>query len=173
MARIVKSESPAAETPLLSLSDRDKLKKWVAGELTWAEVEGMSWEDAKAMAQVACDLAAAGRLEEARAIFEGMVEVNPKDAAAHSALGTVYQKLARPEAALTEYGHALALDPENPVALANRGELRLKQGDPGGCADLALAIASDPEGRTSAGRRASAIAKALALVAAEQGGLKV
>ena len=45
--------------------------------------------------QVPNDLATAGRLEEARIIFEGLVEGNPKDSASRAALGTVYQKLGR------------------------------------------------------------------------------
>ena len=37
----------------------EKLKAFVRGEVTWAEVEGMTFEEAKAIAQVGCDLAAA------------------------------------------------------------------------------------------------------------------
>ena len=45
-----------------------KLKAFARGELTWAEVEGMTFEEAKAIAQVGCELAAAGRYEEARVL---------------------------------------------------------------------------------------------------------
>ena len=148
-------------------------KKWVAGEATWAEVEGMTFEQASAVARIGCDLAAAGRLEEARVVFEGLVAMNPKDAAARSALGTVFQKLKRTEEALAEYTEALLLDPQNPVALTNRGELRLRSGDERGCLDLADAVKADPEGKTPAGRRAVAIAKAVALVAMQKQALKV
>src|SRR4051812_5119782 len=95
-----------------------------SGETTWAEVEGMTFEEAKAIAQVGCDLAAAGRLDEARIVFEGLVAMNPRDSAAHAALGTVYQKLGRVEDAITEYSSAISRDAKNPIALANRGELR-------------------------------------------------
>lgn len=148
--------------------DTNKLKAYARGEMTWAEVEGMTFEEAKAIAQIGCDLAAAGRLEEARIIFEGLVEMNPKDSAARAALGTVYQKLGRPDEAMVEYSASLAQDPRNPVALANRGELRLKTGDRNGFTDLALAIEADPHGETAAGRRAKGLLKAITMAAVEQ-----
>lgn len=145
-----------------------KLKAFARGEMTWAEVEGMTFEEAKAIAQVGCDLAAAGRLEEARILFEGLVEGNPLDSAARAALGTVYQKLGRAEDALKEYSAALEFDPTNPVALVNRGELYLRQGDKRGFTDVANAVEADPNGETSAGRRARALVKAITAVAVEQ-----
>src|SRR6478672_6580548 len=163
MGRILKS----SELPMNKF-DGQKLKAYARGDMTWAEVEGMTFEEAKAIAQVGCELAAAGRLEEARVIFEGLVEMNPKDSAARAALGTVYQKLGRSDEAMVEYSASLAQDPRNPVALANRGELRLKAGDRNGFTDLAMAIDSDPHGETAAGRRAKGLLKAIALAAVEQ-----
>ena len=146
----------------------EKLKAFVRGEVTWAEVEGMTFEEAKAIAQVGCDLAAAGRYEEARILFEGLVEGNPKDAASRAALGTVYQKLGRLQDAITEYSAALERDPHNPVALVNRGELYLRQGQRQGFTDVANAVEADPHGETAAGRRARALVKAITLVAVER-----
>ena len=145
-----------------------KLKAFARGEVTWAEVEGMTFEQAKSIAQVGCELAAAGRYEEARILFEGLVEGNPKDAASRAALGTVYQKLGRLEDAVTEYSAALARDPANPVALVNRGELYLRRGNRQGFTDLAHAVEADPKGQTSAGRRAKALVRAIALAAVEK-----
>jgi tetratricopeptide (TPR) repeat protein len=145
-----------------------RLKAFARGELTWAEVEGMTFEEAKAIAQVGCDLAAAGRYEEARILFEGLVEGNPKDAASRAALGTVYQKLGRLQDAITEYSAALERDPRNPVALVNRGELYLRQGMRQGFTDVANAVEADPHGDTTAGRRARALVKAITLVAVEK-----
>lgn len=145
-----------------------KLKSYAAGETTWAEVEGMTFEEAKAIAQVGCDLAAAGRLEEARIIFEGLVESNPKDSAAQAALGTVYQRLGRVEDAIASYAAALERDPQNPVALAHRGELRMNRGEREGFTDLARAVESDPHGETRAGRRAKSLIRAITMLVLEQ-----
>jgi Flp pilus assembly protein TadD len=128
----------------------------------------MTFEEAKAIAQVGCDLAAAGRYEEARILFEGLVAGNPKDSASRAALGTVYQKLGRLQDAITEYSAALERDPRNPVALVNRGELYLRQGERQGFTDVANAVEADPHGDTSAGRRARALVKAITLVAVEK-----
>jgi Flp pilus assembly protein TadD len=165
MGRIIKHEGKTMELQDETVA---KLKAFARGEMTWAEVEGMTFEEAKAIAQVGCDLAAAGRLEEARILFEGLVEGNPKDSAARAALGTVYQKLGRIEDALKAYSEALERDPGNPVALVNRGELYLRRGERRGFTDVASAVEADPHGETAAGRRARALVKAITLVAVEQ-----
>jgi Flp pilus assembly protein TadD len=138
-----------------------RLKAYARQEMTWAEVEGMTWDEARAIAQIGCDLAAVGRLEEARVIFEGLVAGNPNDAASHAALGTVFQKLGRVEEAMDAYDAALHSDPRHPVALGNRGELKLKLGDKEGLADLSRAVEADPKGETAAGRRARALLQAM------------
>lgn len=151
----------------IDIETKQKLTAFAQGEITWAEVEGMTWEEAKAIAQVGCDLAAAGRLEEARVIFEGLVAGNPKDSASQAALGTVYQKLGRIEEAMAAYDAAVEFDPRNPVALGNRGELRLKAGDRQGFADLARAVEADPHAETSAARRAKSLIRAVTMQAVE------
>jgi Flp pilus assembly protein TadD len=166
MGRIIKYKGET--TMEIRAETVGKLKAFARGEATWAEVEGMTFEQAKAIAQVGCELAAAGRYEEARILFEGLVEGNPKDSASRAALGTVYQKLGRVEEALTEYSAALEHDPRNPVALANRGELYLRQGHPQGFTDVANAVEADPHGETVAGRRAQALVKAITLAAVEK-----
>lgn len=135
---------------------------YAQGKVTWAEANGVTFEEARAIAQIGCDLAAEGRLPEARALFEGLVEMNPRDAGSRAALGTVYQKLGLLDEAVAEYSAAIGLDPAQPVALANRGEIRLQQQDQGGLEDLIAAAKADPGGVTTAGRRARALVEAIA-----------
>jgi Flp pilus assembly protein TadD len=163
MGRVIKYEGAAMDTATV-----EKLEAFARGKATWAEVEGMTFEEAKAIAQVGCDLAGAGRHEEARILFEGLVAGNPQDSASRAALGTVYQKLGRLEEAITEYSAALERDPGNPVALVNRGELYLRRGDRQGFTDLSRAVEVDPQGASLAGRRARALVKAIALAAVEK-----
>jgi len=80
----------------------------------------------------------------------------------------VYQKLGRLQDAISEYSAALERDPHNPVALVNRGELYLRQGERQGFTDVANAVEADPNGNTVAGRRARALVKAITLVAVEK-----
>src|SRR5262245_41806122 len=135
---------------------------------TMAEVIGFTFEEGRAIAEIDCDLAAAGRLEEARVLFEGLVEMNPKDAATRAALGTVYQRQGRLQEAVAEYTCAIRLDGTQPVALANRGELRLRQNDRGGVDDLVAAIKADPSGITLAARRAKTLIGSLVQGASEK-----
>jgi Flp pilus assembly protein TadD len=166
MGRVIKYQGDT--TMELQTGTVSRLKAFARGEGTWAEVEGMTFEEAKAIAQVGCELAAAGRYEEARILFEGLVEGNPRDAASRAALGTVYQRLGRLEEAIAEYSAALERDPRNPVALCNRGELYLRRGNRQGFTDVANAVEADPHGDTAAGRRARALVKAITLVAVEK-----
>lgn len=127
------------------------------GTQTLAEVTGMTHEAALEIAREAEALARTGRLEEARVLFEGLVACNPKDAGAHAALGTLYEKLGRRQLAWDAFDRALALAPTHPVASLGRGELRLRVGDVGGVEDVQRAAQEDPAGRTSTGRRAAAL----------------
>jgi Flp pilus assembly protein TadD len=153
-------------------SEREKLLAFARGEATWAEVEGITTADAARMGRAGVELAQAGRLREAALVFETMVELNPKDAGGHAALGTVYQKLGRTDEALKAYGEALARDAAQPVALGNRGELLLRLGRREGFGDVAAAVAADPEGKTAAGRRAARLAKAFTADAVARLGLQ-
>ncbi|MBX7096085.1 MAG: tetratricopeptide repeat protein [Myxococcaceae bacterium] len=145
-------------TKAQALKDLTQLAR---GEKTWADLLGLTPQTIHAIARLGCDLADMGRLEEARTIFEGLTLANPKDASAHAALGTVHQKLGRLDDAAACYRAALAVDPRHPVALANRGELRLMAGDAQGRADLEAAAKADPEGRSPAARRARVLVGAL------------
>ncbi|MGI5864502.1 MAG: tetratricopeptide repeat protein [Myxococcales bacterium] len=140
---------------------REKMRRYFNDEITWAEVEGMTFEQAQQIGKLGCELAAKGRLQDARIIFEGLVAGNPKDTCAQAALGTVYQRLNRNDDARVCYDRAIELCEDNIVALANRGELRLRSGDVDGVADLTRAVKLDEKGMTAPGRRARALLKFL------------
>jgi Flp pilus assembly protein TadD len=165
VSKIIKNKDDTME---LSPKTVERVEAFLRGEMTWAQVKGMTFQEAASLARLGCDYADAGQLEEAKIIFEALVAGNPKDGASRAALGTVYQKLDRIPDAREQYDAALELDPTNPVALVNRGELRVKDGDKEGLRDLARAADADPKGTTSAGRRAAALVKAIALATAEQ-----
>lgn len=69
-----------------------------------------------------------GKVEEARVIFEGLVDTDPKNAFAHTMLGTIYLSLKDASRAMALFQAALAIDPHDVPALVYRGELRLKKG---------------------------------------------
>lgn len=145
----------------LDKATRQKMRRFLNDEITWAELEGMTFEQAQQIGKLGCELAAKGRLQDARIIFEGMVAGNPKDTSAQAALGAVYQRLNRKDDARVCYDRAIELYEDNIIALANRGELKLRAGEADGLADLTRAAQIDQKGLTAAGRRARALLKFL------------
>ncbi len=69
-----------------------------------------------------------GRLHEARVVFEGLVEMNVRDAFPYTMLGTVYLALGAQDRALALFEAAVELDPNDLAALVYRGEIRLSRG---------------------------------------------
>ncbi len=69
-----------------------------------------------------------GRLQEARAVFEGLVELELEDSFPHTMLGTIYLALGTQDRALALFEAALELDRDDLAALVYRGEIRLNRG---------------------------------------------
>ena len=153
-----------------SPSFKSRVNRWARGEITWAQVEGLSAEKAKEFQKTACDLARRGQLKKAKVILEGLVALNPKDHVSRAALGTVLQKLGQVDEARAAYDTAIATSDKDVVAFANRGELRIKAGDvAGGLGDLKRAVESDPKLNSASARRAKALATAIIVQAAKAG----
>lgn len=71
----------------------------------------------------------AGRVDEARQVFEQLVAAGAEDAFAHTMLGTIYLTQKAPDRALALFESALAIDPEDLAARVYRGEIRLNRGE--------------------------------------------
>ncbi len=56
-----------------------RLQGFLLGKLTWAQVEGWSAQDLYAYATVGSQLFRAGKIEEAKRVFEGCEAINSKD----------------------------------------------------------------------------------------------
>ena len=76
------------------------------------------------------DLVVAGRVDEAIALAESMLEEDPKDAAARNVLGLAHYKAGRLDEAAREYELALELDPDYAEAHFNLGNCYQMQGNP-------------------------------------------
>jgi Flp pilus assembly protein TadD len=122
---------------------------------------GLRLDEVRAVAQLACDLAQAGALDPARTVFEGLTLLDPSDASAWAALGTVHQKLGQALAAERAWAEALRLDPDQPVALGNLGELKLGRGDPEGERLLRRAATTCGSAEIAAVTRAQALVRLL------------
>ena len=133
------------------------------GEITWAQLQGMTVDEAYSIAEYGYSLFKEGRYHDARAIWEGLIICNPYDAYFHNMLGATYHQLDMDEEAAEEYSTAIELDEEHLHAYVNRGELLLQNGEfERAQADLRKAIELDPEGKSDASVRARSLAMATA-----------
>jgi len=80
-----------------------------------------------------------GELGAALNDFDQALRLDPQLAAVYGNRGMVYLKLDQFDRAIADYDAALKLDPDQPYAQYGRGIARLKKGDTGGNADIAVA----------------------------------
>ncbi len=125
------------------------------------QVKDLSKEEQEDLFQEGVRKLEEGKIEEAKEIFEYLLQLRPENADTHAFLGRAYAKLAEnvPEMekkiqygmdAFREFSKALEIDPDNPYALTARGYARLMVPPPLGGADLAIedftrALDGDPE----------------------------
>ncbi len=139
----------------------DNIAKFIRGEMTWAQVQGISMEQTYSLAEMGYQLFLQGKNSEAKKIFQGLIVLNPYDAYFHSVLGSILARSGEFDKAIQEYSIAINLEPKDPQVLVNRAELILKKGQfEDALADLKLAIGLDPKGSNPAVIRAKALAAA-------------
>lgn len=124
---------------------------------------GVSEQEFRAMGQMGGMYYEQGNMEKARVIFEGLVELDPASAAAHSALGALLTRTEQYEEALGHLDRAVELNPEQIAPYVNRAEIFIKQGRAEeAVANLKSAIALDPQENDPAANRARAMAFGIA-----------
>lgn len=158
-------EGGEIQTPNFS---EENLTKFVLGEITWAELTGLTMQDAYAFAEIAFNLFEQGKYDQAQTIVEGLVISNPYDGYFHSLLGSIYGRKGMHEEAQEEYSIALELNPNDLASHVNRAEILLQHGEiEKALMDLKHAVELDPKGEQPFGIRARALAQATASVLEE------
>jgi tetratricopeptide (TPR) repeat protein len=144
------------------------LTKFVLGEITWAELTGLTMQDAYAFAEIAYNLFEQGKYDQAQTVVEGLVISNPYDGYFHSLLGSIYGRKGMHEEAQEEYSIALELNPKDLASYVNRAEILLQHGEiEAALDDLKKAVELDPKGEQPFGIRARALAQATVSVLEE------
>lgn len=108
---------------------------------TLAETLGFTKETLSQIFTQGFDLIDAGDLDGAEHIFQGLTALDPHDANAHAALGSVQHEKGNHDAAIESYQRSLAIDTYAPLARVNLGELRCARGEKEGLDDLRVAAA--------------------------------
>ncbi|MBS1795841.1 MAG: tetratricopeptide repeat protein [Acidobacteria bacterium] len=99
-----------------------------------------------------------GNFEKARTIFEGLVELDPNSANAHSALGGLLTLQKMDEPAIRHLKRALELNPSQIAPYVNLGEIYIRQQKiEDAIANLKKAIEFDPEEKDPGANRARAM----------------
>ncbi|MCP4503079.1 MAG: tetratricopeptide repeat protein [Deltaproteobacteria bacterium] len=146
----------------------EKVVGFLQGKLTYAEMVGMTAEEAYAIADVSFDLFEQGKYDDAKSIVEALVIANPYDATFHNLLASIYAKKEMWEEAFEEYSITIELDKENIGAYVNRAEILLQHGEMElALDDLTAAVQLDPESEDPYGVRARALATATLAVIEE------
>lgn len=141
-----------------------------SGHGSLREKLGITEEQFQAMGQMGAMYYQQGLLDKARTIFEGLVEVDPQSAAAHSALGALFTRTERFEEALRHLDRAVELDSGQIAPYVNRAEIFIKQGRAEeAVTNLKKAIALDPQEKDPGANRARAMALGIAEALKAQG----
>ena len=126
---------------------------------TYREALGISREEFTEMGRVGALFFEQGNMHKARTIFEGLVEMDPDSASAHSALGAILALNQQDQDAIFHLERAIDLDETQIAPLVNLGEVfvrnqRLEEA----VGLLRKAIELDPDRKDPAANRARAIA---------------
>jgi len=100
-------------------------KRWPDAELHLRRAMEINPQDVYSREVLTTLLHQAGRLQEAIAIYQEVVQLKPYDAGAFADLGTLYAELRQYEPAVANLEKALQLDPAMPEALNNLTRLYL------------------------------------------------
>lgn len=139
----------------------ENIRRFVEGELSLAQIMGLSMDQAYAVAELGYNLFNQGKLNEALQIFEGLVVLNPYDGYFHGMVGAIYARKGEADKALEALTHAAGLEPKDPQVFVNRAEIYLNRGSfEEALDDLKVAIELDPDGNNPAVTRARALASA-------------
>lgn len=107
----------------------EAVRKFVTGELTWAEIKNIPKELLAQLARVAYNQFKMGNLEKAESLFKGLAVLDHNNWYYRSALGAIFQKKKLYDQAVGEYDIALELNPDEITTLVNRGQCYLHLGD--------------------------------------------
>ena len=127
-------------------------------EKTIREQIGMSYDEFVEMGRIGGVYYEQGNFEKAQTIFEGLVELDPTSADAHTSLGAVYTQTYENDSALEHLNKAIELKPDQIAPYVSRAEVYIRQQKiEEAIADLRTAIDLDPEEADMGANRARAM----------------
>ncbi len=142
--------------------DWEGFKKFVTGEITWAELTSIPKSVLKAIAEIAYYKMTKGDYAVSEVLFKGLSVIDHANWYYRAALGAIYQKQKQHAEALEEYSNAIVLSDTEVSTFVNRAECHLALGDkPSAIADLKQALVLDPQVTSRWGKRAKSVLVAI------------
>ena len=142
--------------------DPAMVDEFARGQVTLAELEGITKETQDQLARHALTAMEGGNPRRAGAILRGLLAVDPYDADFLTAYAQCLVQLGHTEDAVQLLSLALILNPFQGAAAAARADLHLRAGRFADAAkDLERTVEADPEGSHGATRRAQALLDAM------------
>jgi len=124
--------------------DFEKFKKFIEGEMTWAEVTTIPKALLKEITQIAYLKFKMAEYSMAEILFKGLAIIDHTNWYYRAALGAIYQKQKLFEQAIDEYSMALMFESSELSSLVNRGECYYSIGKVNeAIEDLESALSSD------------------------------
>lgn len=125
---------------------------------TVREKLNISPEEFQEMGRIGAIYYQQGNFDKARTIFEGLVELDPESANAHSALGGLLTLQQEDEAAIEHLKKAIEINPSQIAPYVNLGEIYIRQQRiEEAVANLKKAVELDPDERDAGANRARAM----------------
>ncbi|MFT3707187.1 MAG: tetratricopeptide repeat protein [Archangium sp.] len=122
----VPRRAQTVETAITEIHEEPKVSKKARRTLT-DESEDPSARAFAELTRLGHESFEAGRVDDARTVFESLIALGHNDPFTHTMLGTVHLGAGRLDDALAQFEAALSIDPDDVVALVYRGEIRLSK----------------------------------------------
>lgn len=103
------------------------LDRWSRGEANLRDIYGYTEDELFGISSQGYLLMMEGKLEPAKAIFEGLVALDPKNDYYYRALGVLYHRLGDADRAIKQFGYALKVAPNDFISFVNRAEIYVQQ----------------------------------------------
>jgi tetratricopeptide (TPR) repeat protein len=133
-----------------------------AGNTSFSQVFGLAKQEIEAIAVLGFQLYEQGKMNDAEAIFNGLIALDNKVYYGYAGLGAMSLAEEKLDESVRWLTRAAELNPKDPTVHTNLGEALLRQGKFREASDyLQLAIAQDPQGLDPGARRARTILSGL------------
>jgi tetratricopeptide (TPR) repeat protein len=139
----------------------ERVQKYLEGQLTGQQLHAVTGPEMLQMALIGFQMYEAGKFEESRVLFEGLIQLDPNESYYPTALGAVYLAMDELDAAEGCFDRAIKLNPKELASFVNRGEVHLRNGKVMEAAqDFKAAVDLDPKGKEPLTARARLLAAA-------------